>query len=63
MRSIHAFVTLGLALALGCGDNIRPGLVVETTVAKRTVAAGGSAPGVRCSTTAESRRSTSKVSR
>lgn len=35
--SILALVTIALA---GCGDNIRPGLVVETFVAKTTLVAG-----------------------
>ncbi|HEY0987485.1 MAG TPA: hypothetical protein VGD80_10560 [Kofleriaceae bacterium] len=42
MRSTKHAGVLGLVLALaaGCGDNARLGFVVETTVAKRTVAAG-----------------------
>lgn len=42
MRSTNNACVLGLVLAVaaGCGDNARLGLVVETSVAKTTVAAG-----------------------
>lgn len=42
MRSTNHACVLGLVLvfAAGCGDNRRPGLVVETRVAKQTIAAG-----------------------
>jgi hypothetical protein len=42
MRSTNHVCVLGLvvALAAGCGDNRGPGLVVETRVAKQTIAAG-----------------------
>ena len=42
MRSMNHACMFGLVvmLAAGCGDNARPGLVVTTSVAKRTVAAG-----------------------
>lgn len=49
MRSANHACVLGLVLALAasCGDNTRPDLVVETRVAKRTVAAGERI-GARC---------------
>jgi hypothetical protein len=49
MRSTNNACLLGLVLALaaGCGDNARLGLVVETSVAKPTVAAGERI-GARC---------------
>ncbi|HEY0477722.1 MAG TPA: hypothetical protein VGD37_09365 [Kofleriaceae bacterium] len=49
MRSTKHAHVLGIALALaaGCGDNQRPGLIVETRVAKQTVAAGEPI-GARC---------------
>lgn len=49
MRSTNHACVLGLiaALAAGCGDNQRPGLVVETRVARHTVAAGERV-GARC---------------
>jgi hypothetical protein len=42
MRSSNHACVLGLfvAIAAGCGDNQKPGLVLETRVAKRTAAAG-----------------------
>src|SRR5690348_842002 len=42
MRSTKLACAVGLVLALaaGCGDNRRPSLLVETKVARRTVAAG-----------------------
>jgi hypothetical protein len=49
MRSTNHACVLGLvvALAAGCGDNQRPGLVVKTSVAQRTIAAGERI-GARC---------------
>lgn len=49
MRSTNHACVLGLVLALaaGCGDNDHPDLVVETRVAKQTVAAGERI-GARC---------------
>lgn len=49
MRSTNHAYALGLvvALAAGCGDNKKPQLVVETRVAKQTVAAGEPI-GARC---------------
>jgi hypothetical protein len=49
MRSTNHACVLGLALALaaGCGDNKRFGLVIETSVAKKVVAAGEPI-GARC---------------
>ena len=52
MRSIHAAL-VALSLAAACGDNIRPGLVVETRVAKNTLAAGERVD-ARCSIVDES---------
>lgn len=42
MRSSNHACVLGLcmAIAAGCGDNHKPGLVIETRVAKQTIAAG-----------------------
>jgi hypothetical protein len=49
MRSTNHVCVLGLVLALGagCGDNQRPSLVVETRLARTTVAAGEPI-GARC---------------
>ncbi|MGH2899635.1 MAG: hypothetical protein ACRDMZ_13260, partial [Solirubrobacteraceae bacterium] len=49
MRSTNHACVIGLVLALaaGCGDNVRLGLVLETKVAKRIVAAGERV-GARC---------------
>jgi hypothetical protein len=49
MRSTNHACVIGLVLALaaGCGDNVRLGLVLETRVAKQTVAAGERV-GARC---------------
>jgi len=49
MRSTNHACVIGLVLALaaGCGDNVRLGLVLETRVAKHTVAAGERV-GARC---------------
>jgi hypothetical protein len=49
MRSTNHACVIGLVLALaaGCGDKFRLGLVIETRVAKQTVAAGERV-GARC---------------